>query len=167
MMRRMNPALVTFAFSLAITASSLLLLASGLMLLGKLSRGASELVARAPLLDVIVASFTILPTVVASILAGWVGFAGALGGQFLALGAFCLLHETIHRDAARGPRIVKFINRTVGRWRNHLALWVTLVALPGFWFIRLIQAFAYWPLVVLLDFPRYRQSDWVNVSRQK
>jgi len=167
MMRRMNPALVTFTFSLAITASSMLLLASGLTLLSKLSRAASAAVVRAPLLDLIVASFTILPAVVASIVAGWIGCAGALLGQLLALYVFCLVHETVHRDAARGPRIVKFINRTVGPWRNHLALLVTLVALPGFWFIRFVQAFAYWPLVVLLDFPKYRQGEWVNVSRQK
>lgn len=163
----MNPALVSFAFSLAITVSSLLLLATGLMLISKLSRAASDLVARAPSLDLIVASFTILPCIVASILAGWTGLAGAVTGQLLALYAFCLLHETIHRDAARGPRIIKFINRTVGRWRNHVALLVTLVAVPGFWVIRLVQVLAWWPLVALLDFPRYKQSEWVNVSRQK
>ena len=163
----MNPTLLTFAFALAITASSMLLLASALMLVNKLSRGASDALARAPLLDVIVAAFTILPCILASIRAGWIGFAGALVGQLLALYAFCLVHETLHPGARRGPRIVRFINRTVGRLRNHVALIVTLVALPGFWFIRFIQAFAYWPLVALLDFPRYRQSDWVNVSRQK
>ena len=44
---------------------------------------------------------------------------------------------------------------------------MTLVALPGFWFIRFIEITAYWPLVVLLGFPKYKQSDWINVSRQK
>ena len=163
----MNPTLLTFAFAPAITASFMLLLASALMLVNKLSRAASAALARAPLLDLVVASFTFIPWIVASILAGWAGFIGALVGQLLALYAWCFSHEMIHREAARGPRIIAFLNRTVGRWRNHLALLVTLVALPGFWFIRFIQAFAYWPLVVLLGFPRYRQGEWVNVSRHK
>ena len=46
-------------------------------------------------------------------------------------------------------------------------IWVTLIALPGFWMIRLMEILAYWPLVVLLGFPKYRQSEWINVSRQK
>ncbi len=167
MMRRMNPALMTLASSLAITAAALLVLAGVLTLINKLARRASERLARAPLLDVIVATFTWVPWVVASILGGWLGFAGSLAGQLVALYAWCLAHEMLHPGAARGPRIVKFLNRTVGRWRNHFALLVTLIALPGFWFIRLVQIVAYWPLVALLDFPRYKQSDWVNVSRQK
>jgi hypothetical protein len=102
-----------------------------------------------------------------AVVAGWIGFAGALVGQFVALGIWCVAHELAHRDAARGPRIVKFINRTVGRWRNHLAIWVTLVALPGFWLVRVLQVIAYWPLIVLLGFPKYRHSEWINVSRHK
>jgi hypothetical protein len=98
---------------------------------------------------------------------GLAGVIGALVAQMLALFAWCWIHESMHREAARGPRIVKFLNRTVGRWRNHLALWVTLIALPGFWFIRLLEMCVYWPLVVLLDFPKYKQSEWINVSRQK
>src|SRR5688572_23323139 len=167
MMRRMNPALTTFTSALAFTAASLLLLAGALTLLNKFSRRTADGLARAPLLDGLVASFTWLPWVVASVLGGWIGFAGALVGQFVALYAWCFAHEMLHREAARGPRIIKFINRAVGRWRNHLALWVTLVALPGFWFIRFIEVIAWWPLVVLLGFPHYRQSEWVNVSRQK
>jgi len=167
---RMNAYLLTFASATLATAASLLSLAAALSLVGKLGRAGRSVIdraARAPLLDVIVASFTCLPWLVALILGGWIGFAGALVGQFLALYAWCFAHELAHREAARGPRIVKFLNRTVGRWRNHLALLVTLIALPGFWFIRVVQIVAYWPLVALLGFPRYRQSEWVNVSRQK
>ena len=163
----MNPALMSFVLSLAITVGSMLFLAAALTLLSKLGRGVSDRAARAPLLDVLVASFTWLPWVAASILAGRLGFAGAILGQLLALYAWALAHELVHREAARGPRIIKFLNRTVGRWRNHVALCVTLVALPGFWFIRIVQIVAYWPLVTLLGFPRYRQGEWVNVSRQK
>ena len=92
---------------------------------------------------------------------------GRFAGRSSRCSRGCSLHELAHRDAARGPRIVKFINRVVGRWRNHAALWVTSVALPGFLFIRLVEVVCYPMLVWLLDFPRYSQADWVNVSRQK
>ena len=64
---------------------------------------------------------------------------GELIGQLIGLYLWCMTHEMMHKEASRGPRIVKFLNRTVGRWQNHLALWVTLIALPGFWFIRLME----------------------------
>jgi hypothetical protein len=67
----------------------------------------------------------------------------------------------------RGPRIVKVLNRTVGRFRNHAALWVTTVALPVFLLIRALQVGLYWLLPAILGFPRYRQSEWINCSRQK
>jgi len=135
--------------------------------LGAAGRDIADRFARAPLLDLWLALLTWIPWVIAAIGAGWLGLAGSLLGQMLALGGWCLVHELLFRQDARGPRIVKFINRTVGRWPNHLALWLTLIALPGFWFIRILQITAYWPLVVLLGFPKYKQAEWINVSRHK
>lgn len=166
----MNGPIMSLVLTAGTVGVSTFVLGATLMLLGRLGgagRGIVEFSTRAPLLDLWVAVFTWIPWVFGAFFAGWIGLLGALIGQMIALGAWCFAHEMIHRDAARGPRIVKFINRTVGRWRNHLALWVTLVALPGFWFIRLIQITSYWPLVVLLGFPKYRHSEWINVSRQK
>lgn len=135
--------------------------------LGTVGRKFAQVSAKAPLLDLWVALLTWIPWVVCIGLAGWAGFVGSLIGEMIAMFAWCWSHEMMHPQAARGPRIVKFINRTVGRWQNHLALWVTLVALPGFWFIRIIEMTFYWTLVVLLGFPNYKQSDWINVSRHK
>lgn len=122
---------------------------------------------RAPVLDVIVALFTIIPWFAGAIFSGRAGLIGAVLAEPLVLVTWSAWHEMLHRDAAAGPRIVKFINRTAGRWQNHVALWVTAVALPGFWGIRVMEILCYWPLVKLLNFPPYRQSDWINVSRQK
>ncbi len=122
---------------------------------------------RAPLLDLLVAAFTWLPWLIAGILGGWLAVLGSLLGQLAALVVWTSWHELLHRRHVQGPRIVKFIDRTLGAWRNELALALTLIALPGFWLIRILQILAYWPLVALLDFPRYNQSDWINVSRQK
>jgi hypothetical protein len=153
-----------------ITAASLAALAALLSTvprLGRAGRAVSDVCTRAPMLDVIVSAFTWVPWAVGASVLGWRGFVAALAGQCVALGAWVICHELAYREAARGPRIVKFINRTVGRWRNHLALWVTLVALPGFLFIRLIQIGCYWTLPLLLGFPKYKQAEWINCSRQK
>jgi hypothetical protein len=166
----MHAHLLPFLTSLFVTAVTVTAIAALLSVAGSLSpigRRLIDLSIRAPLLDFWVAAMTWLPWVIAAFFCGWVGFLGALIGEMIAMGLWCMGHEMAHREAARGPRIVKFINKTVGRWRNHLALWVTLVALPGFWFIRFLQVISYWPLVVLLGFPKYKQSEWVNVSRQK
>jgi hypothetical protein len=159
-------------FLLTVGAVALVELSIGAMLCmvgraGSTGHRMANAFARAPLLDVWVAALTWAPWVAACLFAGWIGLPAAILGQMIALGLWCLGHELAHRDAARGPRIVKFLNRSVGRWRNHLALWVTLLAVPGFWVIRFLELFVYWSLVALLGFPRYKQSEWVNVSRHK
>jgi hypothetical protein len=156
-----------FAESIAIVAAWELLLGFAFQVIAKLPAGISDRCARAPVLDVLVALVTWAPWVFGLIFARWTGLVGAVFGQMIGLYAWCFLHETLHREAARGPRIVKFLNRTVGRWQNHVALWVTLIALPGFWIVRAMEALTYWPLVVLLKFPKYNQGEWINVSRQK
>src|SRR4051812_20994361 len=153
--------------SFAVVAIWELLLGVVFQLVAKASTSIADRCAKAPIVDLLVAMVTWGPWVWGIVFARWVGLAGAVLGQMAGLYLWCFLHETLHGDAARGPRIVKFINRTAGRWQNHLALWVTLIALPGFWFIRLMEVVCYWPLVVLLNFPKYRQSEWINVSRQK
>jgi len=163
----MNLFLRLFLESAGVVAAWELLLGFTFQLLAKASQPIADRFARAPILDVLVALVTWVPWVWGLIFAGWTGFAGVILGQLIGAYAWCFLHETMHRQAARGPRIVKFLNRTVGRWQNHVALWVTLIALPGFWVIRLMEIVSYWPLVVLLKFPEYDQSEWINVSRQK
>src|SRR3954454_813385 len=135
--------------------------------LGSLARSVANAFTRAPFLDLLVSLFTWIPWLAFGIALGWRGVLGSIVGEMLTLFAWVLVHELTHREAARGPRIVKFLNREVGRWRNHAALWVTSVALPGFLFIRVLELACYPMLVLLLDFPRYKQSQWVNVSRQK
>ncbi len=153
--------LIVFAVATAASLVGLLWIA---LLLTFLRIGAF---ARAPWLDIVVALMTWVPWVVGGIMGGWAALVGVLLGQVLTLYAWCWIHESLHPHAKRGPRIIKFINVAVGRWQNHLALWVTVIALPGFWFIRFLEITTYPVLVWLLNFPPYRQSDWINVSRQK
>ena len=153
-----------------ITAAYQLLLSLALSFvhrLGPLGRALGSFVTRAPGLDLVVSLLTWVPWVATSIYAGLPGLGGALLGQRVARGLWVMVHEWTHREALRGPRIVTFLNRTVGRFRNHAALWVTAVSLPVFFLIRAAEVFLYPFLVLLLGFPRYNHADWVNVSRQK
>ena len=170
------PDLLLFAL---LTLAALLAMAGGLHLLprlGSLGRAAADACCRAPTLDWVVAYFTTLPQI-AGIVFGAVALEGPLGwlwGLLVAIGAQVLcvlvwtpLHELAHRDAVRGPRIVKSLNARVGRTRNHAAVWITALAVPVFTLIRIAECVVYPPLTWLIRLPRYRSGDWVNVSRQK
>lgn len=135
--------------------------------LGKIGRACGGAFCRAPALDLAVTYFLIVPPVCAVIFAGWPGLLGSVVGQIIGLQIWVFLHEFANRSARRGPRIVKTLNRIVGRWRNHLALWVTAIVVPIFWVIRVAQIFIYPALSWLVALPRYRHAEWVNVSRQK
>ena len=135
--------------------------------LGRPGRAAADWCTKAPGLDVVVFTMTVLPWIGGAAWAGWLGLLGGLTGQLAALGIWVVGHEFANREAVRGPRIVSFINRSVGRWQNHAALWVTAVSVPVFWQVRLAEVLLYPFLVWLLRFPRYNQAEWVNVSRQK
>lgn len=135
--------------------------------LGSVGRSIAHACTRAPLLDVIVATFTWAPWVACGVVWGWRGIVGAIAGQMVAMGVWCIVHESLHPGVRKGPRIVSTLNRLVGRVRNHAALWATLIAVPVFWSIRFGQWVAYPLLVWIVNFPRYRQGEWINVSRQK
>jgi hypothetical protein len=127
----------------------------------------SEALCRAPLLDLVITYFTILPLIVGPAWGGWWGLGGAVAGQVASVLVWGWLHELANLGAVRGPRIVTTMNRIVGKWRNHAAVWLTAIVTPAFWIVRVAQVFIYPLLSALIGLPRYRQGEWVNVSRQK
>lgn len=135
--------------------------------LGGVGRTASAALCHAPGLDVVVTYFTVAPLIVGPIIAGWAGLLGGVAGQVAGMLIWEQLHELAHRDASRGPRIVKVINRLFGRWRNHTAVWLTAIVTPVFWLVRVAEIVIYPLITRLVNFPRYRSSDWVRVSRHK
>ncbi|MBY0308150.1 MAG: hypothetical protein K2Q09_05365, partial [Phycisphaerales bacterium] len=153
----------------AITAAASFALAMLLTLLPRSGAGRrlADTLARAPFLDVLVALFTWAPWVAAWILLGARTIPAVIAGQIVALTLWIFIHERMYPNARRGPRIVTFLNRTVGRLRNHTALWLTVPALPVFLSIRLAQVTFYPMLTAVVRLPRYRQGEWVNVSRHK
>jgi hypothetical protein len=139
----------------------------GLPRLGRPGRAVSAALCRAPWLDLPITYFTVLPLVLGPIWGGWAGLLGALVGQVASVLLWGWMHELANLEAVRGPRIVRTVNRIVGRWRNHAAAWTTAMVTPVFWFVRLAEVFAYPVISVLVGLPRYRQGEWVSVSRQK
>ena len=121
----------------------------------------------APGLDLVVALFSWVPWVASGVIHGWLSLLACIIGQAIGLMLWCHVHEWTNRDARSGPRIVKFLNKRVGRLNNHLALWITAISLPMFWAVRLAEIFTYPFLVWMVKFPKYKTSEWINVSRTK
>lgn len=148
-----------------------------LVRLGPAGRAVCDWAAKAPALDVVVCWFLHGPHA-AAVVWWWMTpersahmLAAALGAtvvaQMLALTLWGWAHELTHPAARRGPRIVFTLNRRVGRFRQVVAVWSTGVVVPLFTLIRVAEIVVYPVLVWLVRFPRYDQSQWVMVSRQK
>jgi hypothetical protein len=153
-----------------ITTAALLLGAGFFHLLPRLGSGGRKVAdafTRAPLLDLPITYFTVVPIIVGPIVAGWAGLAGGVLGQVAALIAWTLLHEAAHPEARKGPRILKVLNKRVGPVRNYAAVYWTALVVPVFWVVRIAQILVYPPLTWLVRLPPYRQGDWVNISRHK
>ncbi len=135
--------------------------------MGKPGAKISDALCRAPALDWVITYFTAAPLIVGPICAGWLGFLAAIVGQVACVLIWTALSELSHRRETRGPRIVSVVNRIVGPWRNHAAIWLTAIVTPLFILVRMAEAFIYPPIRWLVGFPKYNSADWVNVSRHK
>lgn len=159
-----------FLLALGFIAGGLLAGAAFLHLvprLGPPGRALGNALCRAPWLDIPMTYFTALPLIVGPALWRWPGLAGAVVAQFAVAILWCWLHELTHLKAIRGPRIVRTLNAIIGRLRNHAGLWITATVTPLFWLIRMAQLFIYPVLSAVTGLPRYKQSEWVNLSRHK
>lgn len=146
--------------------------------LGPPGKALAAWLCHAPGLDLMITYFTAAPMIAGPIagvrlweerpwLGAGLGFVAAVCGQVASVMVWTVCHELANRKHVKGPRIVHVLNRVVGRWRNHAAVWVTALAVPVFWVIRVAEYLVYPPLTWLVKLPRYRAADWVNVSRHK
>ncbi len=136
-----------------------------LILLIIFSSRKSDALLRAPLLDLMVGLFTWIPWIVIFCLYGWHGLLGCFIGQMAILSSFCNIHTMLHNY--KGPTIKHTLNQIVGPTRNHFGLLISLLALPILLSVRLGQILIYPLLVWTLNFPKYKDGDWINISRQK
>jgi hypothetical protein len=99
-----------------------LLVAAGLLhllpRLGQVGQRLTEACCRVPLLDLLVFYFTVLPLLVGPLIAGWFGLLSAILAQLVTLLTWQTIHEALHSEAMKGPRIIKVLNQS-------LALFVT------------------------------------------
>src|SRR6476659_1010689 len=82
-----------------------LLLGFTYQLVSRTSTSIADRCARAPIVDVLLALITWVPWIWACVFAGWIGLIASILAEVAALYLWCFVHEMIHRDAARGPRI--------------------------------------------------------------
>ena len=82
--------------------------------LGTPGRRMSDLLCRAPLVDVVLFYFTALPLIVGPSVAGWFGLLVSVGAQLSAVLLWVAIHEITHPNARKGPRIYRSLDGIVG-----------------------------------------------------
>ncbi|MGY6528945.1 MAG: hypothetical protein ACXITR_03365 [Cyanobacterium sp.] len=133
--------------------------------LGDTGKKLSDRLCYAPGIDLALAYFMPLPLLIGSIIAQWQGVGIALLAEFTSLWIWIFAHESLHTRPK--SNIHSTLSTMVGKWRNHLAVWITALAIPLFWLVRLAEIVVYPPLTWLVKLPKYEAKEWVNVSRQK
>lgn len=135
--------------------------------LGLPGKKAADWFCYAPGIDLALVYFMLMPLAVAFLTASWQGIAVALVAEISALWLWIFAHEFAHRQQKSQANIHRQMSSIVGKWRNHLAVWITAFAIPLFWVVRLTELVVYPPLTKLVKLPAYEAKDWVNVSRHK
>lgn len=135
--------------------------------LGKLGESISEFFCYAPGIDLALAYFMLLPVIVGSLVSGWAGVGIAVLAELSILWVWIFAHEFAHRSVQQKGQIFRTLSSIVGKGRNHLAVWITALAIPLFWVVRFTEIIVYPPLTKLIGLPKYEAKDWVNVSRHK
>ena len=133
---------------------------------GNIGKQINTFLCSAPGIDLALAYFMLLPLALGSIFQGWLGAGIALLAELTALWIWIILHELTH-PIQKSQKIHPTLSRIVGGWRNHLAVWITSLAIPVFWLVRFAQWIVYPPLTWLVRLPKYNAKDWINVSRHK
>lgn len=133
--------------------------------LGETGKKMGDRLCYAPGIDFALAYFMLLPLIIGSVFAQWQGVGIALLAEISSLWVWIIAHESLHPKPP--ANIHRTLSGVVGKWRNHLAVWITALAIPVFWFVRFAQIIVYPPLTWLIKLPKYEAKEWINVSRQK
>jgi len=133
--------------------------------LGVIGKEISDKLCYAPGIDLALSYFMLIPILIGSLTARWQGVGISLLAEFTSLWIWIFAHESLHTRPK--SNIHSTLSTMVGKWRNHLAVWITALAIPLFWLVRLAEIVVYPPLTWLVKLPKYETKEWVNVSRQK
>ncbi len=135
--------------------------------LGKTGKSISEFFCYAPGIDLALAYFMLLPLVLGVSFFGAKGLIPAFCAELTSLYLWIIFHELVNYKSKNRGKIAFTISSMFGWWRNHLAVWITALAIPVFWMVRFAEIIVYPPLTKLVNLPKYEVKDWVNVSRHK
>ena len=135
--------------------------------LGKKGQEIADWFCYAPGIDLVLAYFMLVPVTAGLLASGWQGLGIALLAELTTLWLWIMLHELTHREQWHQAKIHRTLGNIAGKWQNHLALWITLLAIPVFWGIRFAEVIVYPCLTKLVKLPPYDAKDWVSISRQK
>jgi hypothetical protein len=130
--------------------------------LGAVGEKTSKWFCSAPGVDLALAYFMLLPLLVGWFVASWQGLEVALLAELSALWLWIILHELAHRQKSQA-KIHRQLSSTVGAWRNHLAVWITALAVPLFWGVRFVELIVYPPLTKLVGLPRYDAKNLIGL----
>ena len=162
----MNTSVELYAYSCLALAAGVGSLHS-LPYLGKLGQQIADFLCYAPGIDLALAYFMLFPIAAGTLAIGWAGVGIAILAELTVLWLWILAHEFAHRDSKDKGQIFSTLSSIVGKWRNHLAVWITALAIPLFWLVRFTEIIVYPPLTKLVGLPPYNAREWVNVSRHK
>lgn len=154
------------------TISSICLLIGVLFLhllpqLGQPGKNFSQWLCCAPGVDFVIAYFTLIAPLIGFYFYGVIGLLVAITAEYSVMIAWIFGHELAHRDKWQRPKIHRTLSSISGKLRNHLAVWITSLAVPGFWVVRFSELILYPPLTWLVHLPKYQTKDWVSLSRHK
>lgn len=135
--------------------------------LGNSGRKIVDALCYAPAIDLVLVYFMIAPLIVGFTFGGVNGVGISLVAQVSALWLWIITHELINYKSQPKTKIHHALSKIVGGWRNHLAVWITALAIPLFWLVRLTEVTIYPLLTWSIGLPKYQARNWVNVSRHK
>jgi hypothetical protein len=127
--------------------------------------GFTDAIERAPVLDIFVSVFTWIPWVAGGMMAGFLGIVAAVTAQVIFLHVFCLVHRLLR--GRHGRTLTDAQAKILGPVRNQICLLFQTPAVLVFAQVRLAEIVLYPVVARLGKLPRYRSSEWVNLSRHK
>lgn len=156
---------IYFSITIILFISSLIL--NFLSYWGNFGQKTFDALCYAPAIDWVLAYLMIAPLIAGMLFDGWKGVGISLAAQLSALWLWIFVHELVNYKSQPKTKIHQVLGRIVGGWRNHLAVWITALAIPLFWLVRLTEIVVYPCLTWLIGLPKYQAKEWVNVSRHK
>lgn len=157
----MTVAIITFCYLVGLTA-----LLHAILLISKKS---AEVFRVVPCLDLWIAAYVYAPPIVTAVVYSWTEVLICIAVQTLFLALYSAMHSLSYRirKGQKGGRLLSSLSKGLSRPRVILGFYITLLAIPVFVVLRVGQLTVYPLLQWSVDYPSYKHSDWIQLSRHK